>query len=132
LFLSVDPGVVGLSGCQLAAIINTESAGSSDPTTLGRLIRLPHIEKFALTDEKLNSTLYAGVLTGMDLQVIEKTGWDGKTGYPVQGIPTPVPGSNTQEQTLKVGLPWPPPAPHAPIYVWLRGETSGRLTSVKY
>ena len=132
LFLSVDPGVVGLSGCQLAAIINTESAGSSDPTTLGRLIRLPRIEKFALTDEKLNSTLYAGVLTGMDLQIIEKTGWDGKTGYPVQGIPTPVPGSNTQEQTLKVELPWPPPSPHAPIYVWLRGETAGRLTDVKY
>ncbi|MGO8813838.1 MAG: hypothetical protein ACLQVG_04125 [Terriglobia bacterium] len=132
LFLSVDPGVVGQSGCQLAAIITTESAGSSDPTTLGRLIRLPRIEKFALTDDKLESTLYSGILTGIDLQIIEKTGWDGKTGYPVQGIPTPVPGSNTQEQTLKVELPWPPPSPHAPIYVWLRGETTGRLTDVKY
>ena len=132
LFLSVDPGVVGQSGCQLAATITTDSAGSSDPTVLGRLIRLPRMEKFALTDEKLSPTLYAGNLTGIDLQIIEKTGWDAKAGYPVQGIPTPVPGSNPQEQTLKVELPWPPPSPHAPIYVWLRGETMGRLTDVKY
>jgi hypothetical protein len=132
LFLSVDPGVVGQSGCRLAATIATESAGTSDPTVLGNVIRLPRIEKFALTEEKLNSALYAGNLTGIDLQIIEKTGWDAKTGYPVQGIPTPIPGSTTQEQTLKVELPWPPPTPHAPIYVWLRGETTGRLTDVKY
>jgi hypothetical protein len=131
LFLSVDPGVVGQSGCQLAATITTESTGSSDPTVLGRVIRLPRIDKFALSEEKLSSTLYAGNLTGVDLQIIEKTGWDAKTGFPVQGIPTPVPGS-PQEQTLKVELPWPPPSPHAPIYVWLRGETTGRLTDVMY
>jgi hypothetical protein len=131
LFLSVDPGVVGQSGCKLTATITTLSTGSSDPTVLGRVIRLPRIEKFALTEEKLSPTIYAGNLTGIDLQIIEKTGWDAKTGYPVQGIPTPVPGS-AQEQTLKVELPWPPPSPHAPIYVWLRGETAGRLTTVKY
>ncbi len=131
LFLSVDPGVIGQSGCQLAATITTDSAGSSDPIVLGHIIRLPRIEKFALTEEKLSSNLYAGNLTGADLQIIEKTGWDAKTGYPVQGIPTPVLG-NSQEQTLKVELPWPPPSPHAPIYVWLRGETTGRLTDVKY
>jgi hypothetical protein len=131
LFLSVDPGVVGQSGCELAATITTDSAGTSDPTVLGRIIRLPRIEKFVLTDEKLNGDLYAGNLTGSDLQIIEKTGWSDKTGYPVQGIPTPVPG-NPQEQTLKVALPWPPPAPHAAIYVWLRGEATGRLTDAKY
>ena len=131
LFLSVDPGVVGQSGCQLAATLTTEEAGSSDPTVLGRVIRLPRIEKFALSDEKLGADLYAGTLTGVDLQIIDKIGWDGKAGYPVQGIPTPTPGLS-QQQTLRVGLPWPPPSPHAPIYVWLRGETSGRLTDAKY
>jgi len=131
LFLSVDPGVIGQSGCQLAATISTESAGNSDPTSLGHVIRLPRIEKFALTEEKLGANLYGGSLTGIDLQIIEKTGWDAKTGFPVQGIPTPVPGT-PQEQTLKVELPWPPPSPHAPIYVWLRGETTGRLTTVNY
>ena len=131
-FLSVDPGVVGQSGCQLAATITTDSVGSSDPTVLGRLIRLPRIEKFVLSEDKLGANLYFGSLTGNDLQIIDKTGWDLKTGYPVQGIPTPVPGGTSQEQTLKVELPWPPPSPHAPIYVWLRGETTGRLTDVKY
>jgi hypothetical protein len=131
LFLSVDPGVVGQSGCQLAAMITTDSAGSSDLTVLGRIIRLPRMDKFVLSDETLGPNLYAGNLTGTDLQIIEKTGWDAKTGYPVQGIPTPVPGV-VQQQTLKVELPWPPPSPHAPIYVWLRGETTGRLTDVKY
>jgi hypothetical protein len=131
LFLSLDPGVVGLSGCELAATITTDNVGSSDPTVLGRLIRLPRIERFALTDTQLGANLYSGTLTGMDLQIIDKTGWDAKTGYPVQGIPTPVPGGTPGEQTLKVELPWPPPSPHAPIYVWVRGEPTGRLTDVK-
>jgi hypothetical protein len=131
LFLSLDPGVVGQSGCNLTATLFTDGVGSSDPVILGRLIRLPRIEKFTLSEDKINSTLFAGTLTGTDLQIIEMTGWDAKTGYPVQGIPTPVPGS-AQDQILKVEMPWPPPSPHAAIYVWLRGETTGRLTDVKY
>jgi len=130
LFLSLDPGVVGQSGCQLSATITSDSAGNSDPFALGRIIRLPRLAKFTLTEQKIGE-LYAGMLTGQDLQMIEKTGWDAKTGFPVQGIPTPVPGS-PQEQTLEVALPWPPPSPHAPVYVWLRGESEGRLTNAKY
>jgi hypothetical protein len=131
LYLSLDPGSVGQSGCQLVATATLEETGTSDPYTLGRVIRLPHIEKFLLTDEKEGGHLYIGSLTGQELQTIEKTGWDGKTGYPVQGIPTPVAG-DPQEQTLKIELPWPPPFPRAPLYVWLRGESEGRITQAKY
>jgi hypothetical protein len=131
LFLSLDPGSVGQSGCQLVATATLEETGASDPYTLGRVIRLPHIERFLLTDEKEDGHLYIGSLNGQELQTIEKTGWDGKTGYPVQGIPTPVAG-DPQEQTLKIELPWPPPSPRAPLYVWLRGETEGRITQAKY
>jgi len=131
LFLSVDPGSVGHSGCQLEATLTVNEAGTSDPYSLGRVIRLPHIETFLLTDEKEGSHLYIGSLTGHELQIIEKTGWDGKTGYPVQGIATSVPG-DPQEQTLKIALPWPPPSPRAPLYVWLRSESEGRLTQAKY
>jgi hypothetical protein len=131
LFLSLDPGSVGQSGCELVATATLEETGTSDPYTLGRVIRLPHIEKFLLTDEKGGDHLYIGSLTGQELQTIEKTGWDGKNGYPVQGIPTPVAG-DPHEQSLKIALPWPPPAPRAPLYVWLRGETEGRLTQAKY
>jgi len=131
LYLSLDPGSVGQSGCQLVATAMLEETGASDPYTLGRVIRLPHIERFLLTEEKEGGHLYIGSLTGQELQTIEKTGWDGKTGYPVQGIPTPVAG-DPQEQTLKIELPWPPPSPRAPLYVWLRSETEGRITQAKY
>jgi len=131
LFLSVDPGSVGRSGCQLEATVTADETGSSEAYSLGRVIRLPHIEKFMLTDEQDSSHLFLGSLTGQELQTIEKTGWDGKNGYPVQGIPTPAAG-DPQEQTLKIELPWPPPSPRAPLYVWLRGETEGRLTEAMY
>lgn len=131
LFLSVDPGAVGQSGCLLNATVTDQTTGSSNPYDLGRVTRLPQITKFNLSDQKLGDALYAGTLTGRDLQMIEKTGWCPDTGYPVQGIPTPVPGSS-QQQTLKIEMPWPPPSPHAPVYVWLRGENTGRLTEMKY
>lgn len=131
LFLSVDPGTVGQSGCLLDATVTDQTTGSSDPYSLGRVTRLPRILKFSLTNEKLGSSLYAGTLTGKDLQMIDKTGWSPDAGYPVQGIPTPVVG-NPQEQTLKIEMPWPPPSPRAPIYVWLRNESAGRLTTIQY
>lgn len=131
LFLSFDPGAVGQSGCRLDAIITDQTTGSSNPYALGRVTRLPRIIKFTLNDAKLGHALYEGVLTGNNLQVIDKTGWSPDKGYPVQGIPTPVRG-NPQEQTLKIEMSWPPPSPQAPIYVWLRGESTGRATSIRY
>ena len=131
LFLSVDPGTVGQSGCLLDATVTDPVTGSSNAYDLGRVTRLPQITKFSLSNQKLGDALYEGTLEGRDLQMIEQTGWSPDTGYPVQGIPTPVPGSS-QEQTLKIEMPWPPPGPHAPIYVWLRGENTGRLTEMRY
>lgn len=131
LFLSVDPGVIGDSGCQLIAEVNEEETGTSDPFVLGEVIRLPRINNFMPTDEKVGNTAYAAVVTGQDLQLIEKAGWGPAISEPVQGIPTPVPG-NPQEQTLKIAIPWPPPSPRAPLYVWLRGENEPRQTNARY
>jgi len=131
LFLSLDPGAVGQSGCLLTATVTDEVTGTSDPYTLGHVIRLPRIIRFALSDTRLGGSLFAGSLTGEDLQMIDKTGWDATKGYPVQGIPTPVPG-HSQEQTLRIEMPWPPPSPRAPLYIWLRGEHEGRLTATRY
>jgi hypothetical protein len=131
LYLSLDPVAVGQSGCELTATITEVTSGSSDPYPLGRVIRLPQIAKFSLTEQKLGASLYAGILTGRDLQLIEKTGWNAQDGYPVQGIPTPLAG-NPQGQTLKIALPWPPPSPQAPLYVWLRAERQGRKSDAKY
>lgn len=131
LFLSLDPGMIGQSGCELTATLSTPTAGASDPYALGTVIELPRIDKFTIADEKVDGSLYAGTITGQNLQLIEKTGWDAKTGHAVQGIPAPVPG-NIQQQTLKIALPWPPPSPRAPLYIWLRGEKDARMTTARY
>ncbi|MDE3181413.1 MAG: hypothetical protein KGM47_17355, partial [Acidobacteriota bacterium] len=131
LFLSLTPGLVGQSGCALTATLSTASAGASIPKRLGSVIRLPQIEKFSLSDKKIGGSLYEGTLVGQNLQMIAMTGWNPSRGYSVEGIPTPVPGS-TDEQTLQITMPWPPPSPSAPVYIWLRGENQGRRTSAVY
>ena len=128
LFLSVDAGSIGDSGCQLIAQVTEQETGSSDPFVLGRVIRLPRISNFGITDENLGNSIYAATLGGQDLQLVEKVGWSADNGAAVQEIPTPVPGS-PQEQTLKIPVPWPPPSPKAPLYVWLRGESQARRTN---
>jgi len=131
LYLSVDPGVVGYPGCRLEAMVILDPEGRSDPFALGRVIRIPRLDKFTLTAEKIGDSSYFGILEGRDLDVIERVGWDAQNGVQTNSIPTPVPG-DTSYQTLRVVLPWPAPGPHAPLYVWLRGEQTGRKTAVTY
>jgi len=131
LYLSVDPGAIGYPGCKLAASVVVEPEGRSDPYILGRVVRVPRLDQFTLTSEKAGDSSYVGRIAGHDLDVIEKVGWDANTGLPVEAIPTPVPGEHPS-QNLRVVLPWPAPGPHAPLYIWLRGETQGRKTSVAY
>jgi hypothetical protein len=131
LYLSVDPGVVGYAGCRLEATVILDPEGRSDPFELGRVIRIPRLDKFTLTAEKIGDSSYAGILEGRDLDVIERVGWDAQNGVQADSIPAPVPG-DASRQTLRVVLPWPAPGPHAPLYVWLRGEQIGRKTAVTY
>jgi len=131
LYLSLDPGSVGQSGCELMATVSVGATGSSDPVLLGRVIRLPVIDKFTTSEDKLGEALYAGTLTGKDLQLIEKTGWYPSDGHEVRGIPTPVTGE-AREQTLGIAVPWPPPSPKAPLYIWLRGEKKARKTDAHF
>jgi hypothetical protein len=131
LYLSVDPGAIGYAGCRLSATVIEDPEGRSDSFILGRVIRVPTLDKFTLTTEKVGESNYAGVLEGRDLDVIEKAGWDAANGVPVDSIPTPLPG-DAARQTLRLAVPWPAPGPHAPLYVWLRGEPRGRKTAVAY
>ncbi len=127
LYLSLDPGQVGYPGCELTARLTVEPRGASKPVVLGRVVRLPTLGTFTLSTEQLAPNQYAGVLKGRDLDVIERAGWDPQNGLPVTGIPAPV---SPTEQTLKIAVPWPAPAPHAPLYIWLRGEKTGRRTKL--
>jgi len=131
LYLSLDPGAVGYAGCRLAATVIVDPEGRSDPFILGRVIRVPTLDKFTLSAERVGDSGYAGTVEGRDLDVIDKAGWDAANGIPVESIPTPLPGDAVR-QTLRLVLPWPAPGPHAPLYVWLRGEPRGRKTAVAY
>jgi len=131
LFLSLMPGAIGQPGCELSASVETAEAGSSDGWKLGRVTRLPKIERFSVTDEKLSDGLYAGALEGEHLESISKVGWDAEHGLPVDSMPVPMAG-DSQRQTLRVPITWPSPAPRAPLYVWLQGEDKGRLTGSRY
>jgi hypothetical protein len=131
LYLTVDPRkMAGPSGCLLSARVKCDPAGISDAIELGKVVRVPQIDRFELTDERIGESQYVGILTGKNLQTIEKTGWDALSGYAVLGIPSPAAGL-PEEQTLRVSLPWPSPAPHSPIFLWLRGENVARSTQVR-
>ncbi len=131
LFLSLDPGSLSATACSLAVVVRNKTTGLSDPHPLGRVVRLPRIERFLLTRRKVGKSLYEGLLTGEELHHIAKAGWDASQGHPVAGIPTPFP-DDPQKQTLRIALPWPSPEPHAPVFIWLRGEDRGRPTQVRY
>jgi hypothetical protein len=128
LFLSLDPGAVGQSGCSLTATAETEELGASDPFPLGKVVRMPRIAAFRLTNEPVQGG-YAGELEGWDLETIEQTGWNASAGLPVPELPRPIVGEGAK-QSLRIAMPWPSPSPKAPLYIWLRGETSGRATTV--
>jgi len=128
LFLSFN--TAGLpTGCMVRAVIDNGSDGQSEPYRLGQVIRMPVIDSFKLTDEAAGTGYYVGVLTGTDLETIEKTGWDGSHGESVLGLPTLISGEG-QKQSLRIRMSWPSPAPHAPLFIWFRGEKSGRATAV--
>ena len=131
LFVSLDPGKVGYPGCRLTAAAISEPEGRSDASPLGKVIRIPRLEQLTLTNEKAGDSTFYGILKGSGLDIVEKVGWDALNGVEVDAIPTPVAGSPGVE-TLRVALPWPAPAPHAPLFVWLRGEETGRQTSVTF
>jgi hypothetical protein len=131
LFLLFRPESVGQPGCVVNATLITPKSGRSEHRKVGAIVLLPKIDSFRLTNEKAGDASYFAVIDGQDLETIAKVGWDAQNGAPVDSIPVPVAGVGNKE-SLRVAMPWPAPAPHAPLYIWLRGEERGRLTSAQY
>lgn len=128
LFLLFRPDKVGQPGCSVMAKLHTSGNGDSEPRRLGAVVTLPTIDSFVLTNEKAGDSSYFAALQGADLESISRVGWDAANGLSVDALPAPVAGPGNKE-TLRVTMPWPAPAPHAPLYIWLRGEEQGRRTS---
>ncbi len=129
LFLSFDTSAWP-AGCSLQAVIDNGRDGKSQPFTLAHLIRLPQIDSFTTTGDPPQNGARPYVLTGQNLEMIEKAGWDQTTGVPIDRLPAPIPGAG-QKQTLQVSLPDPPNLPAATLYIWLRGDKQARATSIK-
>lgn len=131
LFLLFRPDKVGHPGCSVMAKLITSASGDSDSRRLGTIVQFPKIESFQLTNDKAGDASYFATIEGSDLESISKVGWDAMNGIAVDAIPAPVSGPGNKE-TLRVSMPWPAPSPHAPLYIWLRGEDRGRLTAAQY
>jgi hypothetical protein len=130
LYLSLDPAIWP-GGCVVTAVLESERSGVSEELELGRVVRLPRIDDFKLTDESGGEGTYVGILTGRDLELIGKTGWDAASGHAPLGLPTPIAGDGNK-QSLRIRVPWPSPTPRSPLFVWFRGEQDGRATTVRY
>jgi hypothetical protein len=131
LFLSFETSALP-AGCSLQAVIDNGLGGKSQPAALAHIIRLPQVESFALaggTTAAPPTGMRAYAFTGMNLEMIEKVGWDQTGGVDVPGLPTPIPGAG-QKQSLSVNLP-DPPKRQAPVYIWLRGDAQGRATTIQ-
>lgn len=128
-YLAAVPGAIGAPGCRLQMTVADAATGDSDAYDLGRVVQLPRIRGLSLTDQSPAPGEFAGELRGDNLQLIAETGWDATHGVPVTSVPMRV-SATSPTQTLAIVMPWPPPSPHAPLYIWLRGETRGRATTV--
>jgi hypothetical protein len=127
IFLSFDTSLWP-NGCPLQATIANGDEGRSHPYPLGRIVRVPKIEKFELTSDETVKDSFVGSLTGQNLETIERAGWSQDQTQSIADLPLPVPGEG-QRQRLQVRLP-PPPSPHALLYLWLRSESKARLSKL--
>jgi hypothetical protein len=135
LFLTFDDSGFP-NGCEVLASVESTDA-EAEGYSIGRILRVPKIQ--SLETQSLETTepsagageltgALKATLTGQDLETIERTGWDATTGTAVTELPSPIPGEG-QKQILRITLPLPG-APDAPLYVWLRGEATGRATTI--
>ena len=91
-FSRLIPGSLSASDCSLAVVVTNRASGSSDPYSLGRVVRLPRIERFVLTSKRLGESLYEGVLTGGATASYCESGLEREERFSRGGHPHPLPG----------------------------------------
>ena len=132
LFLAFDTSRMP-AGCSLQAMIDNGRDGRSMPSTLAHILRVPQIDAFNFSAPLPENPGQNGPrtyqLTGQNLEMIEKAGWDENTGVELTGLPAPLPGQGLK-QSLEVVLP-DPIGPQTVLYLWLRGDQKGRATTIQ-
>lgn len=131
LFFSFDTGSIP-AGCRLQASIDNGKEGQSKPFALAHLVRIPKINSVTPATDTQDPAAGSPTfwLEGRNLEMLAKVAWDQATPIDVGALPVPVPGEG-QRQRLAVSLPQPP-SPSSTLTVWLRGDSGGRSTSIKY
>jgi hypothetical protein len=127
LFLSFDTSG-WLNGCVLEATVANGQEGESDVSRLGRIVRIPKVDRFEPVMDGAATGEVKAVLIGQNLETIEKLGWNTALSEPVSTLPLPLP-TDASKQELTVRIP-PPPDGQALLLVWLRGESEPRQTRV--
>jgi hypothetical protein len=132
LFFSYDTGLVP-AGCDLEGRIENEKSGRSKAFPLVKLIRLPKVDAIAFVSEAQPAPspgLAGFYVEGKNLEMIAKVAWDSAPPADVTALPIPIAGEG-QRQRLPIPLQ-PPAEPSALLTIWLRGDTEGRPTTLKY
>jgi hypothetical protein len=132
LFLSYDTSGFP-AGCTLQAWVDNGRAGRSQPFTLAHLIRVPRILSVTPLPggaqvDAVPEALHPYQLIGDNLEMIGQIGWNPNLGVDVTTLPAAIPGQG-QRETMTVPLP-DPSTPTSFLYIWLRGETASRATTV--
>jgi hypothetical protein len=128
LFLSFDSSA-WLNGCLLRVTVANGREGESAGYSLGRIIRVPRIERFERVMDSIDDGGYHAMLTGQNLETIERVGWTPDSGEAVTALPLPIAGE-ASKQTLEVKLA-PAGDPPGTLWVWLRGQSTARATRVR-
>jgi hypothetical protein len=117
------------AGCALQAIVDNGRGVSSQPYALAHIVRLPQVDSFSVSPDQPQNGTRQYQLTGQNLEMIQRLGWDESTAVAVSDLPAAVPGPGLK-QSLTIRLP-DPPQPDAVLEVWLRGDQQGRTTTIK-
>jgi hypothetical protein len=124
LFLTFDTSAWS-NGCGVQATV-TSGLGDSAPRRIARVVDIPAVDEFDLTPDAIVLGEMNATLIGRNLETIDKTGWTPEQGTSVAELPQPL---ADRRQKLQVRLT-APPSPDAVLYVWLRGDSKPRITTV--
>ncbi len=128
LFLAFDTSSLP-AGCALQAVVDNGRGGKSQPFPLARILPVPQVDSFTVTADPPVNGMRQYRLTGTNLELIAKLGWDEANAVVVSGLPAPLSGPGLK-QSIEVSLP-DPPATESNLYVWLRGDQQARATTIK-